>query len=36
MFRYVTLRAVRVSGLNFTKAAVIMKLPLQEARIERN
>jgi hypothetical protein len=33
MFRYVTGRVSACTGLNFPKAAVIMKLPLQEAQL---
>ena len=33
MFRYVTGRVSTCIGLNFPKAAVIMKLPLQEAQL---
>ena len=36
MFRYITLRVTSGFGLNFLKRRLIMKLPLQEARIERN
>jgi hypothetical protein len=35
MFRYVTTRVTCCIGLNFANANVIMKLPSQEARIER-
>ena len=36
MFRNVTARVIARAGLNFRRRAVIMKLPLQEARLERN